>query len=269
MSDSSRIVSLLASASGEILAEMQTRNFLVTEVAYPAGHMIPLHLHERPTAVCCLRGSFVERIGGEPVECDENLVIIKRTLEPHSNTYPLDCRLLIVEPAGAILMSEIGELFSRTSRVPARSLRPHFLRIWSELHSRDSLAAFAIDAKVCEVVADLLRSRTRAADRGRIGKALDILHDSFPDPVDVASLAAACGFPARSFARHFQRELGCTVIEYLRRLRIEKAKERLRNGDADILAVAMDLGFYDQSHFTNAFRRRVGMTPSEYRRNPS
>ena len=269
MTDSSRTVPPFASASGEVVAVLQTRNFLVTEVAYPAGYAIPVHLHDRPTVVCCLQGSFVEHIGDEAVECDERLVIIKRTLEPHSDTYPLDCRLLIVEPTAATLLCEIGEVFSRTDRVPARSLRPHFLRIWSELHSRDSLAAFAVDAKVCEVVADLLRTRQRETDRGRIGKALDILHDSFPDQVDLTSLAAACGLPTRSFARQFQRELGCTVTEYLRRLRVEKAKERLRSSDADILAVAFDLGYYDQSHFTNAFRRRVGMTPSQYRRNPS
>ena len=60
-----------------------------------------------------------------------------------------------------------------------------------------------------------------------------------------------------------------TMHRYLLRLRVREAMERLvdpghRRGDLPALAAA--LGFYDQSHFTNAFRAETGTTPDRWRR---
>jgi transcriptional regulator GlxA family with amidase domain len=55
-------------------------------------------------------------------------------------------------------------------------------------------------------------------------------------------------------------------IEYLHTMRVEEAKHMLEAGDQRIEMIALDLGYEDASFFRRLFRRRVGMTPSEYRK---
>ena len=66
---------------------------------------------------------------------------------------------------------------------------------------------------------------------------------------------------ARTF-RRFQRQ---TVGDYLRQLRLEFARARLSASAEPISEIALSAGFYDQCHFSRAFKRHTGMTPAEYR----
>ena len=54
--------------------------------------------------------------------------------------------------------------------------------------------------------------------------------------------------------------------EYVRRLRVEIACQRLASSDMPLAEIALAAGFSDQSHFTKTFRHYNGMTPGEYRR---
>jgi AraC family transcriptional regulator len=94
----------------------------------------------------------------------------------------------------------------------------------------------------------------------------DRLHADVAARPSLAELAASVGVHPVTLARAFRRSFGCTVGEYLRRLRIERAAERLASGTQPLAEIALAAGFADQSHFSNVFRRRVGMSPSVYRR---
>ena len=87
-----------------------------------------------------------------------------------------------------------------------------------------------------------------------------------PRAPSLAELAAGVGVHPVTLARAFRRTFGCTIGEYLRRLRIERAAEQLATGTQPLAEIALAAGFADQSHFSNVFRRRVGMSPSAYRR---
>jgi AraC-like DNA-binding protein len=67
-------------------------------------------------------------------------------------------------------------------------------------------------------------------------------------------------------SRIFRLTTGLPLRQYVRRLRIVLAADRLRRGDDDLTSLALDLGFYDHSHFTNTFRREWGVPPSRIRR---
>jgi len=65
-------------------------------------------------------------------------------------------------------------------------------------------------------------------------------------------------------ARIFQQQTGVPVHRYLTQLRLRASLERLADGD--LTAVALELGFSSHSHFTDAFRREFGHSPSEMRK---
>lgn len=78
-------------------------------------------------------------------------------------------------------------------------------------------------------------------------------------------VAEAAGVSGDHLGRLFHREIGLTMWEYLTRLRIRQAKERLRNSDDCVRTVARTVGFRDRAYFSRVFRKLTGVTPHAYR----
>jgi len=82
----------------------------------------------------------------------------------------------------------------------------------------------------------------------------------------VAAMVAQSGLPERSFKRRFARATGMSPIEYVHALRLEETKHLLERTELSVEAVANEVGYEDASFFSRLFRRRVGLTPAQYRR---
>lgn len=78
-------------------------------------------------------------------------------------------------------------------------------------------------------------------------------------------VAQAAGVSEDHLGRLFHRELGLTLWEYLTRLRIQRAKERLASSDDSVQTVARAVGFHDRAYFSRVFRRLTGVAPHAYR----
>ncbi|MCW5665008.1 MAG: helix-turn-helix domain-containing protein [Piscinibacter sp.] len=82
----------------------------------------------------------------------------------------------------------------------------------------------------------------------------------------VTRMVELSGLPERSFKRRFQRACGLTPLEYVHMLRLEEAKQLLESGDLPVEAIALEVGYQDASFFGRLFRRKVALTPAQYRR---
>jgi AraC family transcriptional regulator len=85
------------------------------------------------------------------------------------------------------------------------------------------------------------------------------------EPLRLADIAAEFGLSVFTLCRLFRRHAGLPVHRYRRRLRLRQALERLTAGERDLTTLALDLGFSDHSHFTNAFREEFAVPPSAFR----
>ena len=83
--------------------------------------------------------------------------------------------------------------------------------------------------------------------------------------ITVRELASRVSLSAFHLCRLFRRLTGSTVHHYLVDLRLRLALERLEDRSADLSRLAHDLGFSSHSHFSAAFRRRLGLAPSRVR----
>lgn len=95
---------------------------------------------------------------------------------------------------------------------------------------------------------------------------LDRVTDLARQQQTLAAIAKAIDRHPSHIAREFRRHEGVSIGEYARRCRLELAARALRDGET-IATVALDAGFFDQSHFTNAFHRVFGLTPASFQRN--
>lgn len=84
------------------------------------------------------------------------------------------------------------------------------------------------------------------------------------EKITLEELAALCGLERFHFLKVFKRTVGMTPHAWLVRLRLERACSLLRRPDPCLTQVAVQVGFYDQSHFNRAFRRAFGVSPSQY-----
>jgi AraC family transcriptional regulator len=84
--------------------------------------------------------------------------------------------------------------------------------------------------------------------------------------LDLKALAAESGYSRRHFLRMFRAATECTPHQYLLRLRIEKAQSFMKNSSLKIIDIAESCGFTSQSQFSRVFRKIVGVTPMQYRR---
>ena len=90
--------------------------------------------------------------------------------------------------------------------------------------------------------------------------------DNYASSAPVAAMADHCGLTERSLLRRFKRATGQTPADYIQTLRIEEAKQVLETSTTPIDEVAEDVGYTETSSFRNAFRKRVGMSASAYRK---
>ena len=99
---------------------------------------------------------------------------------------------------------------------------------------------------------------------GAVLRVRDRLHDAPEEDVSLEALAALAGLSRFHLTRLFQRRFGLAPSAYLRLLRLERAKQRLAQGEAPA-QVAAGLGFVDQAHLTRRFKAAYGLTPGRYR----
>ena len=92
------------------------------------------------------------------------------------------------------------------------------------------------------------------------------LSQHFTDPnLMLQDVARAVNMSNSRFSTVFAQECGKTFTEYLTGLRLEKAKELLKNTDKRSSQIALEIGYNDSHYFSYLFKKNVGMTPGEYR----
>lgn len=98
----------------------------------------------------------------------------------------------------------------------------------------------------------------------KISRAKAYIQDHCSEKIMLRQLAGISGLSTYYFLRSFREMVGMPPHEYLRNVRVEKARTLLASGES-IIDAACNTGFYDQSHLNRHFKRILGVTPGQYR----
>ncbi|GAA2127224.1 AraC-like DNA-binding protein [Glycomyces algeriensis] len=99
----------------------------------------------------------------------------------------------------------------------------------------------------------------------RLLRARDAMDRSFAEPLDVPALARVALMSPAHFSRQFRAAFGETPHRYLQRRRIERACAMLRDSDATVTEIALNVGFDSLGTFSRTFSALIGRSPTQYR----
>jgi len=109
-------------------------------------------------------------------------------------------------------------------------------------------------------------AQSRQVEDAVIARCQTWIAQHYDDSAPVAGMTQLSGLAERSFARRFQQATGMAPLEYVHTLRLEEAKHLLESGASSIESIANEVGYEDAGFFSRLFRRKVGLTPAQYRR---
>lgn len=99
-----------------------------------------------------------------------------------------------------------------------------------------------------------------------IGRVVDHLRKQFRSRIKISDLVKISVMSSRQMHRKFFEIFNTTPLQFLNKTRVEAACDDLWEKDKSISEIALDNGFYDQSSFTEHFRKHIGTTPARYRK---
>lgn len=239
------------------------------------------------TVVFVRAGAFVRDVGRRSLVADPTHVVFFTRGEPYRIAHPFDggdtCTVLA---ASTETLIEIGRRYEpRVADHPetpfpalqaantSRAMLLHYaLVVGLRRRGLDALAADEIALELLDEVIGAAQPFIRGHDdvsarhRDLVEGAKAILLARYQAPPSLDELAQTLGCSPFHLSRTFSRTVGVPLRRHLDRLRLRLSLECLAAGASDLTDLALDLGYADHSHFTNAFRREFGVSPSAVRR---
>lgn len=106
--------------------------------------------------------------------------------------------------------------------------------------------------------------RQKRVARDRVERTKELLARDLANPPTLEMLGREVGCSPFYLSRSFSREVGLTIPQYLRKLRMERAAELLRSGRYNVTEAATEVGYASLSHFSKAFCETIGCCPVLY-----
>jgi AraC-like DNA-binding protein/mannose-6-phosphate isomerase-like protein (cupin superfamily) len=260
-----------------------TRYYSLT---YPSRSM-DLHAHTEIEIMYATRGKCVVPVKNGSVSLREGDYIFIDSLVPHGLVVESSspCHILNIEASLIskhslvnldILAREEAFRSLRESRSPFAKLRDDgvlqnsIVNLQSLLNRRASLMEvdFQLSLIFLEIGHHFFNNqrKKRKSINTYIKSALDYISSNFDDELTIDTIAAAVGISKAHLQRSFRLSEGCTIVEAINRLRINKAKVLLESGNIPIVEIANEVGFNSRQYFSTLFTRSTGVTPAEYRK---
>lgn len=137
---------------------------------------------------------------------------------------------------------------------------------WADLlnmYTMDEIAAFITDK--LQVLFE--HTQEQKGKSLKVKMAIEYIREHYAEDISVVEIAAHLDIRSTYLSTLFKRETGKTLSEFMENIRMEKAKELLKDGHLRINEVAQMLGYNNPNYFASVFNKVVGIYPSEYRRN--
>lgn len=248
---------------------MRVAGLRITEATYEPQTRVPRHAHEQAYLCLVTSGGFEERSRNYAAVCGPGAVVWHPAGEVHQDAFgSRGGRCVNIEFTDHWLQRLDASGGSSWTHLRGGAASWLAARIREELTLPDSVSSLAVEGLVCALLAEVHRSSPHNGARkpAWLERSVEHIRAEYRNALTVNELAAQAGVHRSHFVRTFHSHMGCTVAEFIRRLRIDWAAAELSRADGPSIATLSLLGgFSDQAHFTHTFKRITGRTPAEFR----
>jgi AraC-like DNA-binding protein len=179
--------------------------------------------------------------------------------------------LLQDDPATSGL-GEVRRLTTAQEQLTGRLIQPPVGQAARQLWYQGAVLELMSEFLFTQATEDeLFCDRQKRLARERAQKVMALLQASLAEPPSLEQLGQRVGCSPFYLSRTFSSEVGMTIPQFLRKVRMERAAELLRSGRYNVTEAALEVGYSSLSHFSQAFCQTMGCCPVLFpvRRNPS
>jgi AraC-like DNA-binding protein len=241
--------------------------------SYGPNEEMGMHAHDDFSFSLIMAGQYEETIRGRQDTFFPGSLLVCPPGEPHAQRFgPKGLYKLVLLPTcnGVERFDALTPLRKapvlRTSEVMDIARRLH-----RDLRRDDPFSSLIIEGLSYELTGIFARGHSGSGGvwPGYLRRALAYLAESERSVPRLTEVASAVDCDPDKLSGAFRTYLGCSLGEYHRRCRIEKAAQMLVESRLPLSEIALTCGFSDQPHFNRTFKAQLGLTPAAYRREKS
>jgi len=256
---------------GQISRTIHLNGITLTDTVIEHQEYIDWHYHEKAYFTLVLQGKLIEGNKRESYNCSAGNLLFRSPRDPHYNVK--------LEGNTKFFNLEFNEVLSDDFAFDINALQGSFriedpdikfmlYRVFRETKICDIVTATSVQMALFEILGQMLRlKQTEQKTKPLWVKKLnEILHDGYAEKLSLVSLSSELNIHPVHLSRDFPKHFNCTLGEYVRKVRVEKALTLLPDKRRSLTEIAFECGFADQSHFLRCFKQIIGINPYAYRK---
>jgi len=224
-----------------------------------------MHFHQNPHISLLLQGHHLEKRKGREYNRKPGDIIFCRAGERHQFLTAQSARNINIELDQDFLQQyEISENQIEQA-LNQLDVKLKILKMFHEL----SIQGKEMETSIQILLLDLLHREKKERSTSPppwFDSLIALMHESWMDTLSLEELSQQLGVHPVSISKYFTKFLGCTFMEYRRKLKVSKSLEFIKNSQLSITEIAYQAGFADQSHFSRSFKSMVGFTPKAFQK---
>jgi AraC family transcriptional regulator len=242
----------------------------IAENAYTPFTDLPRHIHDRSFFSLTLAGEFEERHAQKAFTYGVSSVSFHPAGEEHSvhiGARAVRCLNVELDGRWTERLREVGAGDARLIRSDQGPLLWLATRLYDELRAWTPASPLAVEGLILEMLA-AVASSWQPVERLQprwVAHLEEILRSEYTESLSVVELAERIGVHPVHLSRMWRRFRGCSIGQYVHRIRVDNACRRIADGDVSLANLALEVGFADQTHFSRVFKQLTGMTPGGFR----
>ena len=263
-------------AYNEICSEQHMRLMYVSSSRYDTDWLSVPHIHSCTELFYCIKGVGQFVIGNEvhPVGGDD-LIIINANVEHTERSYPsnpLEYIVLGIDRADFSFLSQDTPWLTVNFAQSKDVILTHFIDLLRELECREPQfelvcrhlmeLIFIKTQRQLQFKLSTIESKSMNKECMQVKRYLDV---HFREPLKLQQLAAHVHINKFYLAHSFQKTYGTSPVSYMIDLRIAESKHMLVETDYSVSHISQATGFSSPSYFAQTFKKRVLISPNEYR----
>lgn len=253
---------------GQLINIKQAGGVIASVTSYPdVTYAENMHYHENFVLSLVLKGGNIEKTKSKNIERFPGTVTCHDAGEPHQSTLMQSgsCHVNLEVPDQFMLAYGLQPQAAalENSSADARFL---MFKIYKELFIDDQDSSLSIESSLLHLLQFAGKHHYGAGVPAWVLKTREVLYDRWDETLCLNELAIIAALHPANLSGYFPTYFGCTIGEYRRKIKIEKAFELLKSGNCSLTAVAHKCGFADQSHFTRTCKQLTGWSPKHLKK---